>query len=79
MTRLAFASVADCAVLPMQDALNLGPESRMNTPGIASGNWGWRMTPEQAGPARLAWLKQLARIYGRRAEERSEDEETTDR
>jgi 4-alpha-glucanotransferase len=65
LARLAFASVADCAVLPMQDALNLGPESRMNTPGIASGNWGWRMTPEQAGPAKLAWLRQLARVYGR--------------
>ncbi|MCL1939977.1 MAG: 4-alpha-glucanotransferase [Desulfovibrionaceae bacterium] len=75
LTRLAFAGVADCAVLPMQDALNLGPESRMNTPGTANGNWGWRMTPDQADPARFAWLKQLARVYGRLAE----DEETIDR
>ena len=65
VTRMAFAGVADCAILPMQDALNLGPESRMNTPGIAEGNWGWRMTAEEARPERLVWLKQLARIYGR--------------
>lgn len=65
LARMAFASVADWAVLPMQDALNLGPEGRMNTPGIASGNWGWRMTPEQAAPERLTWLREYARIYGR--------------
>lgn len=65
LARLAFASVADCAVLPMQDALNLGAEGRMNTPGVAQGNWGWRMTPEQAHPERLHWLKEFARIYGR--------------
>ena len=65
LTRLAFASVAECAVLPVQDALNLGPESRMNTPGIAAGNWGWRMTTDQAHPAKFNWLKDLARVYGR--------------
>jgi len=65
MARLAFASVADCAILPMQDALNLGLEGRMNTPGVAADNWGWRMIPEQAGAARLAWLQRLARVYGR--------------
>ena len=65
LARLAFASVADNAVLPMQDALNLASESRMNMPGIAGGNWTWRMTPEQAYPGRLNWLGHYARIYGR--------------
>jgi 4-alpha-glucanotransferase len=65
LTRLAFASVADTAIVPMQDALNLGMDSRMNVPGIAGGNWSWRMRPEEAGPGRLAWLTDLARIYGR--------------
>lgn len=65
LARMAFASTAKCAVLPMQDVLNLGDEGRMNTPGKASGNWRWRVTPEQAGPERLAWLTEFARLYGR--------------
>lgn len=65
LARLAFASVADCAVLPAQDALDLGNEARMNTPGIAAGNWTWRLAPEQLTAERLAWLKDYARIYGR--------------
>lgn len=65
LTRLAFASVADCAVLPVQDALNLGKEARMNTPGIGEGNWGWRLAPGQLQEGNLAWLHNLARIYGR--------------
>ena len=65
LIRLAFASVADWAVLPVQDALNLGGASRMNTPGTVAGNWGWRMSEEEARPANFAWLKELARVYGR--------------
>lgn len=65
LTRLAFASVAECAIVPMQDALNLGPEGRMNVPGIADGNWSWRLTPQEAEPARLDWLREFARCYGR--------------
>jgi 4-alpha-glucanotransferase len=41
--RLALASVADTAIVPMQDLLGLGNEARMNTPGNPSGNWAWRM------------------------------------
>jgi 4-alpha-glucanotransferase len=65
LTRLAFASVAETAIVPMQDVLNLGLESRMNMPGITGGNWSWRMRPEEADPGRLAWLTALAGIYGR--------------
>lgn len=42
MIDTVFASAASLAVLPMQDALNLGSEARMNTPGTAAGNWSWR-------------------------------------
>ena len=38
-------SVARLVVFPMQDVLGLGSEGRMNTPGRAGGNWGWRYTP----------------------------------
>jgi len=44
--RMAMGSVAKLAILPMQDVLGLGSESRMNTPGTGQGNWSWRLTPD---------------------------------
>jgi 4-alpha-glucanotransferase len=43
--RLAFASVARMAVVPVQDVLGLGSDGRMNTPSRIQGNWGWRFAP----------------------------------
>ena len=43
--RAAFASVARLALTPLQDALGLGSEARMNTPSRSDGNWGWRFAP----------------------------------
>lgn len=43
LAQLVFASPAETAVVPVQDLLGLGAESRMNTPGRESGNWTWRM------------------------------------
>ena len=43
LIRLAWASVADLAIAPLQDVLDLGTEARMNLPGTAEGNWKWRM------------------------------------
>ena len=43
MIREAFASVADTAIIPAQDFLDFGSEARMNFPGIAKGNWQWRL------------------------------------
>ena len=42
MIRAVMTSVADTAVIPLQDLLGLGSEARFNTPGTAQGNWGWR-------------------------------------
>jgi 4-alpha-glucanotransferase len=39
----ALASQADTAIIPAQDLLELGSEARMNFPGMAKGNWGWRL------------------------------------
>ena len=44
--RAALSSVADLAVVPMQDYLGLGGEARVNTPSILGGNWCWRMAQE---------------------------------
>jgi len=59
LIRAVEASVAQMAVVPAQDLLELGAEARMNTPAVAAGNWSWRApesswTPELA--ARLAAL-----------------------
>lgn len=41
--RSLYQSNAAATVVPVQDLLGLGSEARMNTPGVASGSWGWRM------------------------------------
>jgi 4-alpha-glucanotransferase len=46
MIRLAFSSIADYAIAPLQDLLGLGSDARMNTPGKAEGNWIWRYRAE---------------------------------
>ena len=42
LIRAAEASVAEVAIVPAQDVLELGSEGRMNTPAVAAGNWSWR-------------------------------------
>ncbi|HEY2250038.1 MAG TPA: 4-alpha-glucanotransferase [Planctomycetaceae bacterium] len=64
MIRLALASVADTAIVPLQDVLGLGNEARMNLPGTASGNWRWRC-PAGELARHSARLADLAEIYGR--------------
>ena len=46
LIRLGMLSVADQAIFPLQDFMNLGGEHRMNFPGTIGGNWIWRYTPE---------------------------------
>ncbi len=64
--RLALASVAEAAVLPLQDVMRLGDEARMNTPGRAEGNWGWRFGAHQLHPGLAAGLAELTASYGRK-------------
>jgi len=64
MIRLAHTSVAELALVPMQDVLGLGSEARMNVPGRARGNWSWRIT-RLPGKRIAAQLWDLARATGR--------------
>jgi 4-alpha-glucanotransferase len=69
--RSAYASVANLAVIPLQDFLSLGSEARFNTPGKSQGNWTWRYGPEQLQALRdnsAAYLRDLAALYGREPE-----------
>ncbi|MGH7772678.1 MAG: 4-alpha-glucanotransferase [Candidatus Binatia bacterium] len=65
MIRLAFMSVADTAIIPMQDLLGLGEEARMNRPSTAEGNWEWRFLPEQITPSLVTRLAEMTALYGR--------------
>ncbi|HEX5572544.1 MAG TPA: 4-alpha-glucanotransferase, partial [Ktedonobacterales bacterium] len=65
MIRAAYGSVARLALVPLQDALDLGSETRMNFPSRPDGNWEWRVTAEALSSERAAWLKRLATLFGR--------------
>jgi 4-alpha-glucanotransferase len=62
---LAWGSVAALAIAPLQDALNLGNEARMNVPGRAEGNWRWRCTEDMVSSYAFEWLRDLTRISDR--------------
>ena len=74
LTRAALTSVARWAVVPMQDVLGLGAEARMNIPGVAEGNWVWRLE-RLPGSAEAAWLRQLIELSGRLAVAEEDPEE----
>jgi 4-alpha-glucanotransferase len=65
MIRLALQSVADTAIVPLQDVLDLGSEARMNFPGLADGNWRWRVLAEQLTAGVAGRLAELTSIFGR--------------
>ncbi len=65
VVRLAMMSVANLVVIPMQDILGLGEDGRMNKPGTLSGNWEWRLTPDQLDAALREKLAAITVTYGR--------------
>jgi 4-alpha-glucanotransferase len=65
LIRLAYASVADLVIIPMQDVLNLGGEARMNFPGRLGGNWTWRFTWDQVPSELPEKYRRLAELYER--------------
>jgi 4-alpha-glucanotransferase len=63
--RLAWGTVADIAIAPMQDLLSLDSGARMNTPSVASGNWQWRFKWENVTHQVAEKLKRITAIYER--------------
>lgn len=63
--RSLYQSNAAATVVPVQDLLGLGSEARMNTPGVASGSWGWRMTSFTDLEFALSELSLLTNSCGR--------------
>jgi 4-alpha-glucanotransferase len=65
LLRAAWLSVAETAIVPLQDILGLGTEARMNLPGRPGGNWTWRLRPGTLTARHAARLKALTEIAGR--------------
>jgi 4-alpha-glucanotransferase len=65
MIRLALGSVANQAVIPLQDILGLGSEARMNTPSSLGDNWSWRYRRDELTNELRERLRLLTELYGR--------------
>ena len=63
--RLALGSVADLAVIPLQDYLCLGTEARINLPSTLGNNWKWRLVPGQVTDEMLEKMCHLNKLFGR--------------
>lgn len=70
-TRALLASVANTAIVPLQDLLGLGTEARMNLPNTTAGNWAWRFKPNALTKEIATRLRKLTEVYGR-ADEKPE-------
>lgn len=62
---VALASVANLAIIPMQDILELGSDDRMNVPGTSEGNWAWSFEWDQLTQEQVGRFTQLIRLFGR--------------
>ncbi|MHB1484193.1 MAG: 4-alpha-glucanotransferase [Saccharofermentanales bacterium] len=65
MIRLAYGCVANTAIIPMQDFLELSSEARMNTPATPGGNWVWRYRKEALTEELAKKISELVKIFGR--------------
>ena len=63
--RGAWSSVANMAISPVQDFLGLGSEARINTPGVAAGNWQWRLRHGVLTDKLAERIAKLTRVYSR--------------
>lgn len=58
-------SVSRLAVIPMQDYLEYGNESRMNKPSTNGSNWKWRLTKEEFSKELIEKIAAATKRYGR--------------
>ena len=67
LLRFAYRTVSPLVIVPVQDLLGLGSEARLNSPGVASGNWQWRMSHTQLNSLfeSSSYLWEQAKISGR--------------
>ncbi len=75
MIRMALGSVAELAVIPIQDVLGLGTEARMNRPSTTKGNWVWRLFGDYPTTKEMESFGRLLTVYGR--DRKSSDTKST--
>ncbi|MBM4031983.1 MAG: 4-alpha-glucanotransferase [Planctomycetes bacterium] len=75
LIRLAYQSVADVAIVPLQDLLSLAGDARMNTPGKFGNNWAWRCREHLLGRDLRGGLRDFALTYGRKQLPKPEEPE----
>ena len=63
--RTMFSSHASTVIMPIQDLLGYGCDTRINTPGKADGNWSYRVTKEQLDSIDRNYWKNLNKLYYR--------------
>lgn len=63
--KATFANVARLAVVPAQDLLGLGASARFNVPGVADGNWSWRMSEAEFERLDSKRLREMLEMYAR--------------
>lgn len=73
--RLLMGSVASWAIIPLQDALMLDSEARMNTPSVLGGNWQWRYQAGDLKPEVVTFLRDMVELFGRAPVKSVEEEE----
>lgn len=67
LMRSGWSSVADTAIMQMQDFLGLGHEGRMNTPSTLGNNWVWRCRKEDINDALAEKIRKEMILYDRLA------------
>ena len=65
IVKTVMRSSSSLAIFPIQDILCFGSDTRMNTPGKAEGNWGYRITREQLDGIDRKKLYKMNDIYRR--------------
>ncbi len=65
LIRAAYTSVAETAIVPVQDILDLGSAARMNRPGAEHDNWSWRLPDGALTNEHADRLRKLAEVSGR--------------
>ena len=77
MVRIAMASVADLATIPLQDLLGFGSDCRMNTPSTIKNNWRWRCAPGFLNTELSARLKEETEFYNRLPGKKGDTDQST--
>lgn len=65
LIKQAWRSKANIAIAPIQDFLGFGSETRLNTPGLAAGNWQWRLEYGMLNDELIEKIADITKLYNR--------------